>query len=240
VRRYPAELITIVAGILLALLADAWWDRRGDRGREHGYLTDLRGEFEASAQELSFDQRNRTVILSRIERILGAGRARSAVPLDSVPGWTVALVDFYFFSPPTAVLDDLLDSGNLGLIRSDELRYAIQRYGQEMDRLDVVERRERDFIASQLEPWVARSLRMDAILPLSSYDHRPEQPAAEARAFEAMIRNDTFASLAFMRWERTETAQRFATGMGHAIDEVLDRLDRELGREQPDQGSAPK
>jgi hypothetical protein len=102
----------------------------------------------------------------------------------------------------------------------------------------VVERRERDFVAEQLEPYVARALRMDDLLPLASYDHRPDVPPSDTRDFEAMLRDDTFASLAFMRWERTETARRFATGMGRAIQRVLDRIDVELDGPPPVQESA--
>jgi hypothetical protein len=229
VRGHAAELFTIVAGVLLALAADTLLDQRSDRVREHAYLTGLREEFRASAGELEFDQKNRADILARIERILEAGRSEADVPADSVPGWTVALLNYFFFSPPTAVLDDLIDSGSFGIIRSDELRFEIQRYGQERARLAVVEQRERDFVADRIEPFVARSLRMDAVLPLASYDHPTDLPPTDPRAFVAMIRDDTLASLAFMRWERTETVRRFASGLGHAIQRVLDRLDQELG-----------
>jgi hypothetical protein len=222
-------LFTIVAGVLIALAADAVLDQRADRARGHAYLTGLREEFRASAGELAFDQRNRTAILDRIQRMLETGRSGGDVPADSVPAWTVALIDYFFFSPPTAVLDDLFDSGSFGLIRSDSLRLDIQRYGQERARLAVVEQRERDFVADQLEPLVARSLRMGDVLPLASYDHRPKLPPADPRAFVAMLHDDTLASLAFMRWERTETVRRFASGLGHAIQRVLDRLDTELG-----------
>lgn len=228
--RHPVvELFTIIAGILLALLADTCWDQRLDRARETAYLVDLRDEFEASARELDFDQRNRAVILARIQNVLTVARTGSVVPRDSVPGWTVALLDYYFFSPPTAVLDDLLDSGNLGLIQSDALRFDIQRYGQELDRIAVVEQRERDFVANELEPYVARVLRMDDILPLSSYDDMPDVPPTDTRAFEALLRDATFASLAFMRWERTDVVRRFGSGLGRSIQDVLDRLDEELG-----------
>ncbi|NIQ58092.1 MAG: hypothetical protein GWN71_33425, partial [Gammaproteobacteria bacterium] len=66
--------------------------------------------------------------------------------------WLTSLINYRFYTPIHAVLDDLISSGNLGLIRSDPLRFAIMDYDQERERLQVVEEREARFSAEQLEP----------------------------------------------------------------------------------------
>jgi hypothetical protein len=229
-RDYAAELFTIFAGIVLALLAGSTWDYSSDRRREHEYLAGIRAELDASAQELANDQRVRSGDLELLASVVDAARQRAALLDDSVPRAINALLNFRFFSPTRAVLDDLIDSGSLRLVRSDSVRFALQRYLQHLDQLAVVEERERDFIAETVEPYVATHVRMVDILPLQSYDERITSPAIDASAFHAMVRNDAFASLVFMRWERSSTAHRFGLGMALTIDQLIAVLDEALGR----------
>lgn len=231
IRDYAAELLTIFAGIALALLADASWDYSSDRRRESEYLSGLHTELVASALEIEYDERARSAGLETMARALAAARGDAVLPADSAPAVVVALLNYRFFSPSRAVLDDLIDSGNLRIIRSDTLRFELQRYRQQLTQLAVVEEREREFIAETLEPYVAGALRMDDLLALQSYDDPIEDPPTDTSSFAAMLEDDEFASLAFMRWERSRTASNFGRGVGITIDRLIDILDPEPGRE---------
>lgn len=224
VRDYAAELFTIFAGILLALFADAAWDYSVDRRREAEYLTGLRDELVVSARELDNDERVRNAGLESIAATLDAARGDSNLPDDSVPNSIISLLNYRFFSPSRAVLDDLIDSGTLRIIRSDRLRFELQHYRQQLDQLAVIEERERDLIAELLEPWVAGAVRMDNLLPLQSYDQRVDVAPVDATAFRSMLQSDEFASLAFMRWERSRTASIFGRNLGTTIDRLIEIL----------------
>lgn len=230
-RDYAAELFTIFAGILLALLADTAWDFASDRGREHEYLAGLRAELHASARELRADEAVRSLGLDRMAVTLDAARGDATVPDDSVPDAIVALLNYRFFSPARAVLDDLIDSGNLRILRSDSLRFELQRYLQQLDQLAVVEKRERDFIAETLEPYVAGQIRMHDLLPLQTYDNALDTPPTDASAFHRMLDDGTFATLAFMRWERSRTAWAFGSGLYVTIERLIRMIDQELGQD---------
>jgi hypothetical protein len=147
-----------------------------------------------------------------------------------VPFAMNALLNYRFFSPARAVLDDLIDSGNLGIIRSDSLRFGLQNYLQELERLDVVERRERDFVADVVEPYVANALPLNDILPIQSYDDDIVAAPVDLRAFRDMLRDDAFANVVFMRWERSIVAFGFGTRIGRTIAGLERLLTREIER----------
>lgn len=217
------EGATIVLSILLALLLDALWDYRGDRAREREYLTGLRQEFEASARELAQDDDARGVILARVERLLEASRNRAGPPpRDSLGAWTASTLNYRFYTPAHSVLEDLISSGSLGLIRSDSIRRLILVYEQARDRLEVAEERERAFIADELEPHLARSLRLDDYLGRGSLDMDPvlERPPPVG-PYRDLLADPTYASLLLLRWERTEVTRLFAGNVGRTIERLL-------------------
>lgn len=220
------ESVTIVLSILLALLLDAAWDYRGDRAREREYLDGLRVEFRASAEELALDEAARGVILDRVRRVVETARTGGTAPADSLAPWTASMLNYRFFTPAHAVLEDLTSSGNLGLIRSDSVRRLILDYEQARDRLAVAEERERAFLAEQLEPFLARALPLGDYLPLAAIDNDPvlDRPPPPA-AFRRLLSDPELGSLLLLRWERSEVTRLFAT----SVDRALRRLLAELG-----------
>ena len=67
-----------------------------------------------------------------------------SLPVDSIGPWLTSAMDYRFYSPIRSVLD----------------RFAILDYVQEVERLKVAEEREREFVAAQLEPFVANRIRI--------------------------------------------------------------------------------
>ena len=219
--RYVLEALTIVFSVLFALAIDALWDYRLDRVAEREYLAGLRDEFEASAVELESDKLEREKILRRTEALLARTRGVGDVPADSLGPWTASALNYRFFTPVHSVLDDLMSSGNLKLIRSRALRRALLDYEQERQRLAVIEQRERDFLAEQLEPHLARSLPLDDYLTLDVFDNDPvlEPPPAVA-PYRRLLDDPTTASLLHLRWERSEGARAFARNVERSIQRV--------------------
>jgi hypothetical protein len=52
------------------------------------------------------------------------------------------------------VFDDLVSSGKLALLTSDELRFALMEYQQNGPRVRFLEEREQIFVESQLRPYL--------------------------------------------------------------------------------------
>ena len=124
-RQALTGLLVIVVGVLLALAAEAAWVERGERIREQAILHDLIEEFRANESRLLVD----------IDTNVGAqaaGEAWAAAMLGSDAVSSDSLSSLFFtshwgarFDPVTGVLRSVIDGGELGTIRDDELRAAL-------------------------------------------------------------------------------------------------------------------
>jgi hypothetical protein len=153
---------------------------------------------------------------------------------DSLAPWLTTLINYRFYTPVHSVLDDLISSGNLGLIRSDSLRFAIMDYDQERERLQVVEQREAIFSAEQLEPFLAARLRLTDYLLFAPDSVFTGLGPYDANA-RALLLDPEFASLIGLRLDRTHTSWLFAQGVRRTILNVRRLIETTLGgsQEQP-------
>lgn len=138
----------IVAGILIALYIDGWIQDRQDRAAETSYLELLRDDLALMEAELQayidFESAN-------VE--LGA-RTYAAIASENLPGDPVALQQMLAGLGTRQTLNlfssaytDLTSSGNLQLIRSQELREKIVRYFASIERAErVIEKNNSAFI----------------------------------------------------------------------------------------------
>lgn len=221
-RSHLLDAATIVVGIVLALLIDEGWRTVSDHLEEGEVIEGLREEFEAGRSELSADQRARRDALTRVRHLLDAEGAPGVVHEDSVAAYSAALLDYRFYTPSHPVLDDLIASGRLHLLRSDTLRYRLMRYLQERDRLGIVEERERRLAAEQVEPWVLDHLPLG---PPPTPDHPVLWgPDIDPESLRAATRDPSFRTLLVLRLERADIALRFSIGLGRALDAVRDAL----------------
>jgi len=222
-RRRGGEGLTIIVSILLALATDAAWDYRGDRATEREILAGLRIEFAEAEAEIRADLSSREEILRWSRRLLAVREGQSAEPPpDSLSEVLLKTIDYRFYTPAHPVLEDILASGRLELLRSDELRGHLMRYIQERDRIGVLDERERVFAANRIEPFLESRVDL-AYLALQSDDSA--RSAREAARFYTAIRETAFGSLLYYRIERTDGAQEFGEILLGVIQDVRRSLD---------------
>lgn len=216
--RRGAEVLTIVFSILLALAADAAWSYRGDRAEEGRLLQGLHQEFLEAEREVENDLEARREILDRLQLLRGV-RSGDLAPPDSVAVLVSALLDWRFYTPAHAVLDDAVSSGRLDLIRSPEIRRALMAYDQQRGRLEVFDARERDFVSEHLEPYLIVRVALDRLLD------EPPTPDDAARVLSLMGSDEAFAGLVALKQQRTEEASTFSRVVQRHIEDVLASLD---------------
>ena len=138
--RALAEFAVIVLGVLVALAADAWNDRRLDRLEEHEYLSRIHSDLIQDTLQYAF---------------LLAWMDRKQVALDSVARWLsdervtpdsavmaphlAAASNFGWNVGPfgtNATFEDLRSSGKLGLIEDADLRTRLIRYREDAESED--------------------------------------------------------------------------------------------------------
>jgi hypothetical protein len=128
--RAAAELVLIVAGILIALFLDSWWQDRGEVERERTALAQIRQDLVQDSVDM---MRGGVRTYSGYER---AGRWFEAhigreVSRDSAASVLKELVTNHLYQPQRSGYLGLRDSGRLDLIRDEALRTDLVRYYEE-------------------------------------------------------------------------------------------------------------
>jgi hypothetical protein len=212
------EGITIVCSILLAIGLEAGWSYRGARAQEARLLEALKGEFTRAAAEIRNDLDARTVVVERLD-LLHRARSGGELGADSASVVVDALLEWRIYTPTHAVFDEAVNSERLQLIRSTAVRESLAAYDQQRRRLEVFDARERDFVASQLEPHLVNRLALDRVLGEGVADE-------EAGRLLSLLRtDDTLAGLAAIKRQRAEDAAVFSRAVLRRIEDVLNVLE---------------
>jgi len=121
------ELLVVIIGLVLAFQVDRWWEERNDRNREQEYITRLIAEVEDDIEQIRFAKD-----LAEVRQ--GFGDFLFEVMADPVvaeqqPSMflaSVAQAAFTFTPSLTShTFEDLRSTGNMGLIRSTDIKDAL-------------------------------------------------------------------------------------------------------------------
>lgn len=197
-RRIVVESAAVVLSILLAFSIDALWDRHQERERERTLLRGILSDFRASRSGLEERlelarrmARNTALLLDLVSESNGAGPP--AVPdsliLGAIGGPT--------YEPATNTLDAALGSGEIELIRSDEIRSELAHWRRTLidtteDEIEVRRITNEQLVASlarsmNLGPYFAQELNWSSSEPVSGLSgHVTLRPSAELASLLAM------------------------------------------------------
>ena len=129
------EIILVVGSVLVAFQVDRWWQDRDTAEREsallQGLLVDTRVNLERIDQVLALQlgllESQRTLLREIHEGPTG-------LPADSIRTLITESRRFHRLEPVTGAYEALVASGDLRLIRSDQLRSALTRFFEEAAR----------------------------------------------------------------------------------------------------------
>mgnify|MGYP001819031635 CR=1 FL=1 len=149
-----SEALLILVGILLALAADAWWEERSERLQEREYL-------EALASELDQMKAHVRSVLRDAEDVVESGRVllevtpdwQSAVSTDSLSVLIAELSSEVAWAPPTTVYQDLVNTGAVVVIQSDEVRLGLNELMEVISWVDSRQLRHNEFFWAEMEPY---------------------------------------------------------------------------------------
>jgi len=184
-RRLFVESAAIVFSILLAFAVDAWWGGHKLRQQEEELLVGLLADFDSSRPDLVSRLELAQRMAAGTRGLLDVTR-RSAVPGPFlVPDSLIlAVLGGPTYEPATNTLDAALASGEVELIRSDDLRAELANWRRLLSDTGEDEREVRRVTNQQIVPLLSRGLNLrpyfNALLPWSGGD-----PYGAGRLIEA-------------------------------------------------------
>ena len=138
------EIILVVIGILIALQINNWNEHNKRDQQEQEILNNLKQDFEHNQKEIiSVLEDNRSTIDSAFVILNNTGSKYSKSfdinrPLGDVAG------TIYFY-PKNGFLNDLINSGNLGIVKNDELRNLLSSWLPILKDLSLREKGAKEF-----------------------------------------------------------------------------------------------
>lgn len=147
------EIILVVIGILIALQINNWNTQRHLNKEEQAILKNLKSEFSYNQQELERNIEKAGRLKNRADSILivfhGADNKISAERLQKL---TFGLTAYATYDPSNGALNNLISSGQLNLIKNDNLRLILSKWFGEIQDVKEDELRMMSYGDTFLEP----------------------------------------------------------------------------------------
>ena len=166
-RWFAAEIVVVVAGVLIALALNAWWGARQDRATEQSYLRQLAADLVETERVIADTEARLATPEWATGELLRAFKSPERPPRDSLVRWLVDYGRLRVALPVTGTIEALIATGDLALVRDDSLRTAITAYAQAMavtaqsqHQWAERERTARDVVGSRVDYDEARAERM--------------------------------------------------------------------------------
>ena len=151
----------IVVSILLAFWIDAWWDGRQDRGQERQLLAQIQAESVSNRELFAQYRQHHSEIIEAAGRLLdrtGPGATVVEHEIAEIKRDLEIVSDFWTVEPSVGVISSALQSGQLQLIRSQELRVEVANWSAFLDDLRSEEASQQRFGSEVfLEYWYANA-----------------------------------------------------------------------------------
>lgn len=223
-RRILAEGAAIIVSILLAFAIDAWWDGVRERDQERTVLAGLQSEFRTNSARLEANLAAHEGTLDAATELIAISDGSGPVPRDSMVFLLRRVfVDAYSYNPSGGVLEGLIASGELGLIRSPELRGLLASWPGQLEENAEDEAWVFKDVQEVYTPYLNRVLPTRAIwasgadLPLA--DDQPD--------YTVVLGTTEFENLVAMR----AYGARILGDENEALKELVDRIVGLIGDE---------
>jgi hypothetical protein len=231
VRAWPqrlGEFFAIVFGILVALAGDAWWDGQVERREEREALMALRDEFGASHRALRAGEREHERAARAIRRLLQWTGPDPVLPDGDIVGVELydGIVRYSTYNDRRGVLDGVIASGGLRLVRNDSLRARLAGWPAVVE--DLTE-----------DEVLALELRNRELLPYV-YRRLPVEGSDFPRDYRALFADPYFERLLDWRYRQLNDvivpAYRIAL---EDLEKILALIEGELGAASSEAHVAP-
>jgi hypothetical protein len=128
------EFAVVVAGVLCALAAQAWWDRHEERGRERDYLRQLLADTRENERRLDEGVRMDSTAGRYAARVVDVLTSSTPPPpADSMVEWIIQAGVGSNVQALAGNYRALVGTGDLRLVRNDSLRALLASYASSLE-----------------------------------------------------------------------------------------------------------
>ena len=154
------EVLLVMIGILLALQVNNWRDGRKERAKEHEYLKNLKVNLESTLFSLESEMstsEKRIAFGSDLKQPLPAGEIEYDAKIDLI--WkAIELSNFTPHQYYMPAYDDLKSSGNLPILRSEEIKAGLAGYSYRVNVFESMIYRNTERLKQQYEDVMGRHI----------------------------------------------------------------------------------
>jgi hypothetical protein len=231
------DFVIVVLGVFVGVQVDSWWDNRSNARKERAYLLELKEDFAQIIQELEGDSREYEMIAVAMVALLQESHrdapALSVAELNHNVGRLIYMVG----TPIVAdTYTNLTGSGDLALIRSQELKNALASFYARSDTVQLVSNTHEMQLVNIFQPYIMKNLDYIAIFDEHRRVPNIKETQAAARAtlpaaFEesrilGVLSSPEFRNVVTIKWDiSTDLLDTLGGALerAHAVDALLDQ-----------------
>lgn len=227
VLRLLLELAVIVIGIYLAFQLENNREANNKTKLERSYLEQLLEEVAINEGELFADQDARKNQVLYLKKLLETPIRQ--VDADTIRKAMDLLLMIRLYSPTDAVYQDLVSSGNLGIIKSDAIKNVLMKYRRGLSRVPSTENRDLKLVTDQLEPYLIEKQLLSFIEPHDDLDEINISVEQKDRMIRQLLRDRKFIDLVYLRVNAVQDVIFFENPMQWHLEAMRNLLSEELG-----------
>jgi len=227
------DFLIVVAGVFVGVQVNEWWQTRLDIRKERTYLVELKQDLGQAMQEIEGDTKSYEMIAVAMAALLE--ESRRGQPEMSVPELNRKCSQLLYMISTPVVSDtysNLTGSGELSLIRSQELRNALAAFYARSEIIRLVQNTHEMQLVHTFQPYIVHNLDYLAVFEQSRKRAlRPEIRDSLPAAFDddrvlAVLPTAEFRNVLAIKWDTTTDLLDVLAGTmerARIVDELLDR-----------------
>ena len=183
-------------------------------------------EAKINQRELKADQDAREEQVIYMKALLGASNRQ--VSADTLRRAVGVLAMARLYSPTDAVYQDLVSSGNLGIIKSDSVKNVLLNYRRALSRVPQTESSDVQTITDKIEPYLIDKRVLSLLEVHDDLDEIQISNQQIDRIIRVLLNDRTFIDLVYLRISRVQDVIYFERPMEWHLRNMIRLLENEI------------
>jgi|APFre7841882724_1041349.scaffolds.fasta_scaffold68621_1 hypothetical protein len=194
------DFVIVVVGVFIGIQVANWNESRLEAQRERAYLVALQGDFRAVVAELESDAARYAAFAESMTFLLEQSRmAQPDAPLDALNSAAGHLILMEGTTVASGTYSNLTGSGDLAIIRSQELKDAMSFFFAKYAVVDLVADTHEMQLVGIFQPYIIENL--DYVGMLSPRDGLVPSAAFDPGRIRTALGTPEFRNVVAVKWD---------------------------------------